>query len=70
MKTGSEHQVFTAMCSSVHLFTIQLFVYNFFSILAPHLPKPVAIPFPEQVEAVQAQLRFAQAEDAAKKLLL
>ena len=56
----------------IFLFTFQsqLFVYNFFLILAPHLPKPVAIPFPEQVEAVQAQLRFAQAEDAAKKLLL
>jgi len=43
---------------------------NGFRASAPHLPKPVAIPFPEQVEAVQAQLRFAQAEDAAKKLLL
>jgi hypothetical protein len=42
---------------------------NGFRASAPHLPKPVAIPFPEQLEAVQAQLRFAQAEDAAKKLL-
>ena len=29
---------------------------------APHLPKPVEIPFPEQAEAVAAQLRFAASE--------
>merc|ERR1711884_661735 len=30
---------------------------------APHLPKPVAIPFPEQQAAVDAQIRFAAEED-------
>ena len=59
------------MCSSLFVYISKSAVcLQFFLILAPHLPKPVAIPFPEQVEAVQAQLRFAQAEDAAKKLLL
>ena len=29
---------------------------------APHLPKPVEIPFPEQAAAVEAQLRFAASE--------
>ena len=28
-----------------------------------HLPKPVAIPFPEQQAAVDAQLRFAEEEN-------
>ena len=68
MKTGSEHQVRTPFFCLY--FKVSCLFINFFLILAPHLPKPVAIPFPEQVEAVQAQLRFAQAEDAAKKLLL
>ena len=32
---------------------------------APHLPKPVEIPFPEIQAAVDAQLRFAAEEQAA-----
>jgi len=32
---------------------------------APHLPKPVEIPFPEQAAAVADQLRFAAEQDAA-----
>ena len=31
---------------------------------APHLPQPVAIPFPEVAEAVEAQLRFAATQPA------
>ena len=37
---------------------------NGFRASAPHLPKPVPIPFPEQQAAVDAQLRFAAEEDA------
>lgn len=33
---------------------------NGFRADAPHLPQPVAIPFPEQAQAVEAQLRFAE----------
>ena len=33
---------------------------NGFQPSAPHLPKPVEIPFPEIAEAVEAQLRFAR----------
>lgn len=36
---------------------------NGFRATAPHLPKPVAIPFPEQQAAVDAQIRFAATED-------
>ena len=36
---------------------------NGFRASAPHLPKPVAIPFPEQQAAVDAQIRFAAEED-------
>jgi len=37
---------------------------NGFRASAPHLPKSVPIPFPEQQDAVDAQLRFAAEEDA------
>ena len=37
---------------------------NGFRASAPHLPKSVPIPFPEQQAAVDAQLRFAAEEDA------
>jgi len=40
---------------------------NGFRAAAPHLPKPVEIPFPEQQAAVTAQLRFAEAEALAAK---
>ena len=33
---------------------------NGFRADGPHLPQPVAIPFPEQAAAVEAQVRFAQ----------
>lgn len=36
---------------------------NGFQPSAPHLPEPVAIPFPEQAAAVAAQRKFAAAED-------
>ena len=36
---------------------------NGFRANAPHLPKSVPIPFPEQQEAVDAQIRFAAEED-------
>ena len=36
---------------------------NGFRASAPHLPKPVAIPFPEQQAAVDAQIRFAAEEE-------
>merc|ERR1712018_490115 len=36
---------------------------NGFQPSAPHLPEPVAIPFPEQAAAVAAQRKFAEAED-------
>ena len=36
---------------------------NGFQPSAPHLPEPVAIPFPEQAAAVEAQRKFAAAED-------
>ena len=36
---------------------------NGFRASAPHLPKPVAIPFPEIQAAVDAQIRFAAEED-------
>ena len=36
---------------------------NGFRASAPHLPKPVPIPFPEQQLAVDAQIRFAAEED-------
>jgi hypothetical protein len=35
----------------------------FFRPSAAHLPKPVAIPFPEQRAAVAAQIKFAEQED-------
>ena len=35
---------------------------NGFRAEAPHLPKPVEIPFPEQAAAVEAQLRLAASE--------
>jgi len=34
---------------------------------APHLPQPVEIPFPEQRAAVEAQLKFAETEAAARE---
>ena len=37
---------------------------NGFRADAPHLPQPVAIPFPEVAEAVEAQLRFAASQPA------
>ena len=36
---------------------------NGFRASAPHLPKSVPIPFPEQAAAVEAQIRFAAEED-------
>ncbi len=39
---------------------------NGFRASAPHLPQPVAIPFPEQQAAVDAQIRFAAEEDALR----
>lgn len=39
---------------------------NGFRATAPHLPQPVAIPFPEQQAAVDAQIRFAAEEDALR----
>ena len=40
---------------------------NGFRPSAPHLPEPVAIPFPEQATAVAAQIKFAAAEDLLAK---
>ena len=37
---------------------------NGFRADAPHLPQPVAIPFPEVAAAVEAQLRFAASQPA------
>lgn len=39
---------------------------NGFRADAPHLPKPVAIPFPEVAQAVEAQLRFAENQRAVE----
>ena len=39
---------------------------NGFQPSAPHLPKPVEIPFPEQKAAVEAQLRFAREQRERK----
>jgi len=39
---------------------------NGFRASAPHLPQSVAIPYPEQQAAVDAQVRFAAEEDALR----
>ncbi len=41
---------------------------NGFRADAPHLPQPVAIPFPEVAQAVEAQLRFAESQRQAQDL--